>query len=325
MSEESGGSYTGQAKGTVRVVGAYAAQPAQPWERPAFARSVLQLPGVDGLEIPFGSVVYEQDAPWLWPVLPRGGRHVFTLIGATMERLAHDPGFGLASSDAAGRRAAVDLLHRTRDAVERAEIWGQRVVAVEVHSAPSQVSGVSGTGEALEQSLAEAAAWDWRGATLCVEHCDSAQPGRPFAKGFLDRDREFDAVHRALAREGATPVGVSINWGRSVIDARDARGARRDIEAARARDLLRGLILSGAADRRSPYGKAWADAHVPLALSNAVAGEPASLLTPERAAAAVRSAGAGLVFDGVKVTVQPASASPARRLAHVAAALSALG
>ena len=82
-----------------RVVGSYAAQPLTEADRPGFTRAVLALPGVTGLEISFESPTYASDSRWLWAGLPAGGRHVFTLIGATTGALAENPRFGLASPD----------------------------------------------------------------------------------------------------------------------------------------------------------------------------------------------------------------------------------
>lgn len=313
-----------QGRFPARVVGAYAAQPADPASRQDFVRAVLALPSVTGLEITFGAAVYREDETWLWRLLPQGGRHVITLVGATMEALGRDPRFGLASEDDEGRGAALSLLRAARQAVAVATDDGQRIVAVEVQSAPSPKSGEQGSARRLRDSIVEAAQWDWRGAALVVEHCDA--PGRrpSFAKGFLGLDEEL-AVLTELEAEGLpTPVGLAVNWGRSAIEAEGAHGVETHIDQAHRSGLLRGLIFSGASGTDSVYGPAWHDSHVPAAALDASVGEPTSLLTSSRIERAAALAGDRLLYDGVKVSVRPKDASVVRRVAHVAAVLAAM-
>lgn len=310
---------------STRVIGAYAAQPDDPALRPEFVQRVLELDGVTGLEIPFGAAVYRQDEEWLWRSLPRGGRHVFTLIGATMEALGADPAFGLASDDDAARAAALQLLAAARDAVAQVAAAGQQVTAVCLHTAPRRVVGAAtGNGAALRASLREAAAWDWGGAALVVEHCDAPVGDRPVQKGFLPLADEIAAVAEVAAAQSNTPVGLSVNWGRSAIEARSAAGPLEHLAQARAAGVLVGFVLSGAGAEPGAYGPAWQDAHLALRGSADDGGEPTSLLTPQLAAQALRSAGDGLLFDGVKLAVRPQDATLEQRLAMVRRAWDAL-
>ena len=205
--------------------------------------------------------------------------------------------------------------------MSRAVDAGQEIVAVEVHSAPS---GEGGEADALSRSLAEAAGWGWRGAALVLEHCDSYHADRRGVKEFLPLEEELDAVATVAAQGAATPVGVTINWGRSAIDARNADGPVEQIGLAKSRGLLAGLMLSGASDRHSVYGPPWDDTHAPGAAIDTSAGEPASLLTSERILAARDAAGAGLRYDGVKLSARPDSVSSVRRVAYIARVLSSL-
>jgi hypothetical protein len=96
---------------------------------------------------------------------------------------------------------------------------GRRVVlAVEIHSAPgSENRIVKPNSSAFQRSLDEAAALDWDGAALLVEHCDAYIAGQKPAKGFLTLADEIGA----LSSLSGSPMGLSLNWGRSMIELRD--------------------------------------------------------------------------------------------------------
>jgi hypothetical protein len=96
-----------------------------------------------------------------------------------MSRLGADPGFGLASTSKAGRRAAIDFI---RDALRAAERLNERigrsaVVALEIHSAP-RADGQRASASALADSLKEISDWQWNGAQIVLEHCDAFVPGQ---------------------------------------------------------------------------------------------------------------------------------------------------
>lgn len=311
-----------------RVVGAYAIQPAVPAERPGFIRQVLSLPGCDGLEIPFGSVAYAEDEHWLWDTMPPGGRHIVTLIGGEFDRYARDATFGLASAEPAGRRAALDLLRECRDEVRRRSARReQAIVAVEIHSVPTMAPRDARAGaERFTESLVEAAAWDWCGAALVVEHCDARTPGLPWRKGLLPLALEIQAVRAARRAVPAARLGLSLNWGRSAIETRDPDGPRRAARAARATDVLCGVMFSGVSDRPSSYGGEWADVHVPLrpGIGADEPGEPTSIMTADHVRSTLDAAGVGLVFDGVKVSMRPRDRPNRERLALIGSVLAAM-
>lgn len=308
----------------VRVVGGYAAAPDDQGARREFFAAVLADPRSDGLEIPFGSAGYEADASWLWTSLPAGSRHVLTLVAGTMERLAADPRFGLASVDEAGRRAAVDLAAAARRLVGKVNAAGHaRIVAVEVQSAPA-AHDLAAAEAALTESLHELAGWDWQGAAISVEHCDAVRPDGIRAKGFLPLAAELRAVAEA-GRDTATRLGVSLNWGRSVIERRDPVGSIEHAREARTAGVLLGQVFSGTSDRETDFGPAWCDAHHPLATDSPLTGAAESLLTRDQLILARRAGGPDLIFDGVKISVRPATAGVGQRLATIGAALDALG
>lgn len=281
------------------VVGAYAASPAhQRWDpvlEERFLRGLAELPGVGAFELPWMGSLHPHDDDWLLDRMPEAIDAVVTDIPFIMPRLAADPGFGLASRDLDGRRAAIAAAGLLRDDVARLNDRRQRraVVAVELHSAPRRDRADAG---AFAASLGEIASWEWHGATLLVEHCDTLVAGRDPEKGFLRLAEEIGAI-----RLSGADIGLWLNWGRSAIELRDAGLVAEQIAEAAASGLLRGLMLSGAADRDGVFGHAWIDAHHPFRRdARHPFGDPDSLLTEDRAAVAIAAAG-DLPWLGVKV------------------------
>ncbi len=305
-----------------RIVGAYAAQPTEPDQAEAFLASVLALPGCDGLEIPYGTALFDCHDPRRWEAMPQGGHHVLTLVPATMDALRCDPQWGPASSSSVVRERYLDMLASAREAVEVARGCGQSVTAVELQSSPRGDACPAPSREALAETLCAAADWDWGSAALVVEHCDAYQASGAFAKGFLSLSDEIEAVLRASGSR--TPVGISINWGRSVIETKQVDGPVHHIEQAVAAGVLQGLIISGTTGADGRYGPAFADSHAPLRSDDLSDGDPASLLTPELVVRARNAAGAGLLYDGVKVAARPHDAILPTRLRMVSQTLAAL-
>jgi hypothetical protein len=290
-------------------LGAYATSPSvdgwDPVAEAAYWQGLKGLPGLRGLEYPFTGRLHPHDEAWALAHLDPGWELVLTLLPGTMDRLAADPGFGLASTDEAGRRAALDFTAAARAVVARLVAAGHRVVAVELHSAPRRgVAGITATSAALAQSLAEIAGWDWSGAKLALEHCDAWTADHPPIKGFLGFDEELAAVVEARAVSGAE-IGLAVNWGRSVLEARDPAQALRHIQQAAAAGLLAGVMFSGCSGEDGPWG-VWQDSHMPHAptpgLDHAAKG---SLMTQAAITAALQAAGGGLAFVGGKLTLRP--------------------
>jgi len=307
-----------------RIVGVYAALPAEPVGRQSLTSAVLDLPGCDGLEIPFGSLGYEQDRQWLWDRMPPSRTHVFTLVAATMEALGQDEAWGPASSSQAGRAAFLGLLSEARDEVARVTAAGHRVLAVEIQSAPRGTAQPAPNSAALRETLAVAAAWNWCGASLTIEHCDAFRSGQPHAKGFLNLEEEIAAV-QAIAGNSGTDFGITINWGRSAIDCHKASSVDAQITQARRAGVLRGLMISGTTGSAGAFGPAWSDSHAPLYDADPLAGEPTSVLTEELVGRAIRAAGDDLQYDGVKVGVRPRDATHEHRLAVISRVMRAMG
>jgi hypothetical protein len=297
------------------LLGAYPAAPHDPAQRRRFYARLARLPEVAGLEVPFGHpsasvrdrhAIPEEPAPH-W-------RFVLTALPATVALTEADPGFGLASPDEAGRRAAVDFTRRLCAEVHALvrRHGPHSVPAVFLHSAPR-----GGQRAAFVRSLAEIASWDWAGATPVVEHCDTPRPGHAPAKGYLPLGEEL----RALDEVGHPSPAVAVNWGRSALEERSADGPVRHLRAAAAAGRLAGLIFSGCAGEPGPYGAAWADAHLPVATDGDDSHH--SLLTASRARTALAAA-PGVWLLAAKFAHRPTTSGVTERIAGLRASLRAL-
>lgn len=261
----------------VLILGAYAALPADAEARAAFYRALADLPGVRGLEIPFRDDLAGPDGldTLASQLAPTWDRSIVTAVPGTMVRVWADPTYGLASTTREGRRAALDFTRLVRDGVEALrEAAGRDVVAaVELHSAPPGAPGTDHLAEAFGESLAELADWDWGGAQLLVEHCDAYVSPDRGEKRLLTLGEEIDVV-TTLARP---EVRISLNWGRSALEAHDADAPAEHVREVASLGLLAGITFSGAGPVDTPYAKAWMDGHLPLADD-----EPGSVMTSER-------------------------------------------
>lgn len=294
------------------VVSAYPLSPAFANWDPAVEHEVLcgltELPGVAALEVPWIDGIHPHDADWFLANAPAVA-FALTPLPFVMRRLA-TPGYGIASADDDGRRAAIaDLRRVAADAAEIGEHSAAHVAVVELHTAPRGEADA----DALARSLAELGELDWSGARLVIEHCDAHVPGQTPEKGFLPLHGEIEAI-----RASGADVGLWMNWGRSAIELRDPDAVAEQIAAAARSGLLDALVLSGASDSDGPYSGPWIDAHHPFA---SVDPGSASLLTDARVRDAVQAAG-DVPSLGLKVSRRPgATAAEALQVAerHLAA------
>lgn len=299
-------------------VSAYITAPTDPAAHDAFFDAVAGL-DVGGLEyglFPEGDRTLDPD--WVDAHVPAHWDLVLTLVPTMMTRLAGHPTYGLASLDEAGRAAALADVARGRDLARAlADRHGRRrVAAVEVHSAPGPGLGSI---SAFERSLHEILGWDLAGAEVLVEHCDALRPGRTPAKGFFPLDQEL-AVVRSFALPSDV-LGMSVNWGRSVIEGRSTATAVEHTRAVDEAGLLRMLVLSGATGEATAWGDPWGDMHIPpRGDSPALAGSAASLLGPDEVAETLAAAG-DVPRVGLKWAARPADVDVAARLAVVTASI----
>lgn len=298
-------------------VGAYAASAGLDAEAEGSLYAGLEALGVAGLEQPFDGKLHGRDEAWLTAQIRSSWSLVLTLLPGEMQRLAGDKHFGLASADASGRARALDFAEQARRAVETLhKTLGRRaVIAVQVHSAPRLGgSGAKSSVERFAASLTDLRARDWQGARLLVEHCDAAVRDQECDKGFL---RIEDDVLAAKLSKGTTPLGVSINWGRSAIETRSPWGPVEHVERAAQAELLEALFFSGATPAHPEYG-AWRDSHAPFSTT-----VPESILTPEAARACLAAAGSvGVV--GLKLQTKPSTMKVEERLGVIRAGMDAI-
>lgn len=281
------------------IVGAYASLPSTRDAQENYYRLLSDQEWIRGLEIPYpGNLV--DDLPWLASNIPsHWDRSVITAIPGTMQNVGKNPAFGLASSDREGRGAALLFADTIRRAVgELADIAQCPLISfVELHSAPTAAAHAA----AFEDSLGELAERDWSGAQLVIEHCDAPRSGRTPEKGFLEIGDEITIA-------ASLNLSVTINWGRSCLEERDADAPLAHIREASARGVLGGVVFSGAGPEATEYGYEWQDGHLPASFT-----EPTSLMTPERIRTCAQEAGSAS-YMGAKICV-PASASLEERLA----------
>ncbi len=285
------------------LVGAYACLPASPRDQETFYADLAGRKLADGLEIPFRDELVD-DPQWLADQMRgRFTQSVLTLIPGTMINVGAYAKFGLASPDPDGRRAALDHFRRARCAAEELnQLTGEQSVdALHIHTAPSKLSAPEMFARSLEEVLSSSPAdgsWSTR---VIVEHCDAYSPGIAGEKRFLSLEEEM-----SLALEAG--VGMTINWGRSVIEAHDPDRALSQIRALVEAGLLEGIMFSGAGPSANQYGDAWADAHLPLAED-----EPTSLLDSGEVRRCLLAAGSHLSYAGAKIQA-PGDATVEKRL-----------
>lgn len=300
------------------IIAGYTAAPADAAAAATYYDRLLQVPQADGLEFAWGG---PQTKALLEPVLARlPARWTITLndIPAVYRASVGNPAFGLASPDEGGRAAALGMLREIAEAIRALnDRMGRAVVtAVEIHSAPGFDKRVlMPDADAFRRSLDETAAIDWSGSAVIVEHCDAFVPGQKPAKGFL---RLADEV-RILAGLAGSPIGLGLNWGRSMIELRDADRVLEHVAAGAASGLLRAFTFSGTAATDNVFGEAWLDSHLPFAdTQDATFAEPASGMTVARAARTLPHLHA-CDFIAIKTNWPVKRSDPAERAASVVA------
>lgn len=298
------------------VIGAYANSPClHAWNADAesiYYEGLKAIDGIRDLEHPFYGTLHRDDDAWFLDHVKPEWDYVLTCIPGTMQRLAQDPAFGLASTDEGGRQRALEFQHKAREAVValNRHLGRQAVMAVQIHSAPTMRTGSEASIAAFARSLAEIVTWDWRSARLVIEHCDAFTHAHQPDKGFLSVDHELEAI--ASLPLAARP-GMMVNWGRSAIEGRSVDTPVLHIEKIRAAGALRGLIFSGATATGEAYG-AWKDMHIapaPAGPDSVLA--PQSLMTRAEISRSIRAAGP-VDYLGAKVRLLPEPANIETRL-----------
>lgn len=276
-------------------------------------RALRELP-IAGLEVPLPTGA--PDPRWWAECIAPQWDLVLTAIPGTVQRLARDPGYGIASTDEDGRRAALaDLVVAADLARELAQRSGrERVRAIQVHSAPRAPRS---SAAALARSLDELGTWDVAGALITLEHCDAPREGQRAQKGFLTLPEEISVLR-------GRPQRLTINWGRSAIERRSPAGALEHVRTAARAGLLAGLVFSGVSDLDTDWGPAWEDVHLPPSGEGPALGPSStSLLTPDEVARALEAA-QDVTYVGMKICPHPALHDVEHRVAVARAALALL-
>ena len=294
------------------VLGAYPVEPTDHVEQRVFYEALHRSGFYSALEVPFhadGGLPFPEAAPAAWSA-------VVTAIPGTMQRMVDDRFFGLASTDDESRLRAVAFTATIRDYVERLAHEGRQTLAVQLHSAPR----AHGSAMALAASLREIVDWDWSGAHITLEHCDALTDSHAPEKGFLSLEEEIEAVS-AVTGVSHVGVGVTINWARSVIEARDPTEAERHISRASAAGALAGVMFSSCSPEATEFGYPWIDAHLP---AREVHGAPSSSLLTLARIRNCLSAADQPKYAGLKVGLLPRTLSAevlAERLDSMACAI----
>lgn len=308
-----------------RVLGGYALFAGMSVEElPAAHELIADRISVDALEIPLHELPGRPERTWgrydkdgLPKFIAKDLDVVITCIPTVMGRLNLNPGYGLASSDEEGRELALsDALAALAIADNAAQVTGRlRVFGLQVHSSPRPDFH---SADALSRSLEELLEAADPSLLLAVEHCDATRPDQHVSKGFLELSQEIEVV-RAFETDR---LGITINWGRSMIEGHSVGYVNDHITQAREAGVLKGLMFSGATNRSGPWGPAWQDGHMaPRGEHPLLVFSHMSLLGQEEIASALAAAGpAGeRVYTGVKITVQEGQDDLDRRF-HVAQA-----
>ena len=249
-------------------IGAYATSPTlfkwdEDKEREYFSNIKNSL-NLKGIEIPFYGELHEYNEELFLSLLDSKWEYILTSLPGTIKRLESNLHFGIASDDEKGRLEAIDFYKKANDVIKRInDYFGtQKVISMVLASAPSLKSDkISSSSKSLIKSLNEIVKWDWFGTKLVIEHCDSGREINP-VKGFLSLDEEIEAISE-VNKKITNPIGLTINWGRSAIEMRSARGPVEHVRKAFQNNVLSGLMFSGTSPKSELYGE-WSDLHLPI-------------------------------------------------------------
>lgn len=292
-------------------IGAYATSPTLfKWDKhkeEEYLSSIKNNLNIRGLELPFWGELHAHDEEFFLSLLDSKWEYVLTCLPGTMKVLETNPHFGIASDDEKSRLEAIKFYRNANKAVEKLNnYFGEsKVLSVVLASAPSLKSDdVSSSSKSLIKSLLEIASWEWFGVELVVEHCDSGRE-KNSVKGFLSLDEEIEAILE-VNKTTTTPIGLTINWARSVIETRSDVGAVEHVKKAYKNNILRGVMFSGTSPKSELYGN-WSDLHLPVAKEEGIEYfEKDSLMNAENMKNTLNECDiSDLSYIGVKVLSMP--------------------
>ncbi len=292
------------------IVGAYAASPCiDGWSatlESEFYKTFRNDPRILGIEYPFYGKIHRHDPNWVWQNLNPEWEIILTCIPGTMDRLRQDPLFGLASNEMDSRLNALEFAHEAHKSVNKFKEKGYKVRAVQFQSAPRQINGTEASKKNFENSLAHILKWDWGHTRVLIEHCDAWKENQKPTKGFLKLSDEIEAL-KLVSNADSKSIGITINWGRSAIEARSAQGPHEHILVSKKEGVLSGLMFSGAVAEDPLYGQ-WLDTHAPIAELENLFKTKNSLLNKQEIKKCLQLAGE-LNFVGFKMQPLPKTVS----------------
>ncbi|TKI02829.1 DUF4862 family protein [Martelella alba] len=249
------------------IVGAYPCAPSfhqlAKRDEIEFWRALAELPAIRGIEQPCLDELHPYGSAFLFEQIPAHWQVVVTAVMGTMQRRGAGRDFGLAARNEGERLAAIEHIRHIRDEIKRAnDLSGrQRVLALEIQSAPNQGEQDAGPAAAcFIDSLEQILSWQWE-CPLIIEHCDALTGPAP-RKGFLPLADEINAATVLNQRFGRL-TKIAVNWGRSAIEGHHRQLPLTHIRQCRLVGLLGAVMFSGTATG-GPYGQ-WEDNHAPFA------------------------------------------------------------
>lgn len=255
------------------IVGAYTSTPnLNSWDKlleKEFFKKFNKLDNVRGLEIPFwGESLHPNDDDFFLSLIKPEWEHVITCVPGSMKRLEIDPNFGLASLNEDSRKNAIEFVYLARLSTEKlVKHFGKNcVIAIQLTSSPKTLPyDIKGNAENFFESLSEICGWEWYGAKLVIEHCDSyTEKNLEPQKGFLSLVEEVEVINRI--NEGHKhKLGITVNWGRSAIEGRKTEMPEDHVQFSYRSDVLSGVMFSGVSNEEQSLYGAWRDLHSPPA------------------------------------------------------------
>lgn len=208
--------------------------------------------------------------------------------------------------------------------------------------------------ESFSKSIQEISDYNWEGASLIIEHCDAYTKAHAPIKGFLQLEDELSAIQTVLKNglvsctsyqiyRPKVQLGISINWGRSVLEGRSTETPIEHInqvkkfEISNHTKVLRGLMFSGFTTNISLtsqgccmddklYGN-WTDSHAPFKprKTDTTLNSKSSLLTYDCAKKCLESIDkSSIEYLGVKIAPKPAELSIDERIMYFEEAIDIL-
>lgn len=276
----------------------------------AFFDALIDNEHIGGLEQPCLETFHPLGNDFLFKKIPSDWKIVITAVMYTMGRRAKEGGYGLASIDEDGRRAALKHLRRILAQIEEvSKTYGpDRFCALEIQSAPLKGStDIQAAAEAFDKSLSEIKKMGFP-CPIVIEHCDAMDGTGAVKKGFLPLKDEI-----VLAKEHQ--ISLCINWARCVLEGPDHSPSRATdaIDECIKGGVMGALMFSGTSN-----GGCWGnfeDNHAPFAPFEGCRIDcPQSLMTVEEAHKCFALCqDQSLIFQGAKLLESDAKGSVKER------------